>query len=390
MIKPDEIKQKAERLYPAFLSAEIKGEPFFPKEFSVGKLSNDWLILRNEVTQLIESSKQSSSYGYTVELETRKTRKHGNQSLPIRIIIDTEADYLKLINREEEFAKFKTAIELIRLEVPALESWLDQNPLKVAEYTDRWASLLKVCQYFQVNPNPSLYIRELPIKVHTKFIEEHKGILRSLLEAILPAGSTQSVESILEKDSTFEKRFSLRYKEALVRLRILDDTLGVKYGFPVSDLSTPISEFRQLNLERHNFIITENLMNFLTLPTLADSFALFVGGYAIQVLKTVDWLTYCQLFYWGDLDVDGFKILSQFRAYFPHTISVMMDEETFRLFEEFVVSVAESSMEKLPYLTPKEYCLFTYLSKQKKRLEQERISQDFANRYLQKVLQQDA
>lgn len=78
MIKPDEIKQKVERLYPASLSATIKGESFFPREFSVGKLPDDWLILRDEVTQLIESSKQSSGYGYTVELETRRTRKHGN------------------------------------------------------------------------------------------------------------------------------------------------------------------------------------------------------------------------------------------------------------------------------------------------------------------------
>lgn len=68
----------------------------------------------------------------------------------------------------------------------------------------------------------------------------------------------------------------------------------------------------------------------------------------------------------------------------------MMDEETFRTFEEFAVSVAESNTEKLPHLTPEEYYLFTYLSKQKKRLEQERISQDFANRYLQNVLQRDA
>lgn len=388
MIKPSDIKQKAERLYPAFLNATIKGESFFPKEFSVGRIPDDWLVLRDAVTELTEKSKQSLGYGYTVELKTHRTRKYGNQSLPTRISIDTEADYLKLINREEEFAQFQADVELIRLEVPSLESWLNQNPLKVVEYAKQWSNLLKVCRYFQFNPNPNLYIRELPVKVHTKFIEERKGIIRSLLEAILPAEASQSIE--FEKDRTFEKRFSLRYSEPLVRLRILDNAVGAKYCFPVSDLSTPISEFRQLNLEKHHFIITENLMNFLTLPSLADSFALFVGGYGIQVLKSVSWLAYCPLFYWGDLDADGFKILSQFRSYFPHTISVMMDEETFRTFEEFAVPVAESNTEKLPHLTPEEYCLFTYLSKRKKRLEQERISQDFANRYLQNVLQRNA
>lgn len=388
MINPSEIKQKAERLYPAFLRAALKSETFFPKEFSVGKLPDDYLVLRDAITQLIKASKQSLGYGYTVELKTRKTRKYGSQSLPTRISIDTEADYLKLVDREEEFAKFKTNVELIELEVPKLKNWLNQNCLKVVEYADRWIDLLKVCRYFQVNPNPNLYIRELPVKVHTKFIEENKGIIRDLLEAILPAEAIQPIES--EKERIFEKRFSLRYSEPVVRLRLLDNTLRSKCSFPVSDLSTPISEFRQLSLEKHCFIITENLLNFLTLPALADSFALFVGGYGIQVLKSVSWLAYCPLFYWGDLDADGFKILSQFRSYFPHTISVMMDEETFRTFEEFAVPVAESNTENLPHLTPQEYCLFTYLSQQKKRLEQEHISQDFANRHLQNVLQRDA
>lgn len=387
MIDPSEIQQKAERLYPIFLSATIKGEPFFPKEFPVGKLPSDYIILRDAVTQLLEKSKQNLGYGYIVELTTRRTQKYGNQTLPTRIFIETEADYLKLINRVKEFAAFKANVALIRAEVPQLESWSIKNPTKVIEYADRWVDLLKVCQYFQVNPNPNLYIRELPIKVHTKFIEEHKGIIRNLLEAILPPEAIQPVE--LEKERIFEKRFSLRSSEPLVRLRVLDNALKVRYSFPVSDFSTPISEFRQLNLKGHYLIVTENIMNFLTLPALADSLALFGGGYAIQLLKSVSWLADCQILYWGDLDPDGFKILSQLRSYFPQTISVMMDEETFRTFEEFAVSVAKSNIENLPYLTPEEHCLFLYLSKQKKRLEQEHISQDFANQYLQNVLQHD-
>jgi hypothetical protein len=54
------------------------------------------------------------------------------------------------------------------------------------KYVDEWADILRVCRYFQLHPRPNLYLRELPIKVHTKFIEEHKGILRELLEIVLP------------------------------------------------------------------------------------------------------------------------------------------------------------------------------------------------------------
>ena len=380
MISPVQILQKAERLYPSFLSSVITEDKFFPIEFSIGSLPKDYLALREAVTQLISKSKQDLGYGYTVELKTRKLHKLGQQSLPQRISIETEQDYLKLLKKEKEFSKFKADIELIRSEVPELNCWLAQNPLKVIEYSERWSDLLKVCQYFQSNPQPHLYIRELPIQIHTKFIEQNKGILRYLLEAILPAELLGSVEA--EKEYTFEKRFSLRYREPLIRLRILDQALKAKYEFLLSDISTPISEFKQLNLKAHRFFITENLMSFLNLPVLENSFALFGSGYAIQTLKSVKWLAYCPIFYWGDLDTDGFKILSQLRSYFPQTISIMMDVKTFETFKEFAVTVTESTAENLLYLTREEQALYSYLSLHNKRLEQERISQDYVYQYI--------
>ncbi|MEH1903260.1 MAG: Wadjet anti-phage system protein JetD domain-containing protein [Nostoc sp.] len=101
-------------------------------------------------------------------------------------------------------------------------------------------------------------------------------------------------------------------------------------------------------------------------------------------LRQVDYtdLTYCPIFYWGDLDTDGFKILSQLRSYFPQAISIMMDVKTFETFKEFAVTVAESTAENLLYLTPQEQALYSYLSIHNKRLEQERISQDYAYRYI--------
>ncbi|MGA9378574.1 MAG: Wadjet anti-phage system protein JetD domain-containing protein, partial [Phormidium sp.] len=263
---------------------------------------------------------------------------------------------------------------------------LVHNPLKVIEYSDRWDDLLKVCQYFQQNPKPNLYIRELPIQVHTKFIEQNQKIIRSLLEVIIPVEYLVSIEG--ENNFTFEKRFSLKYSEPLIRLRLLDESLKVKYGFPVADISIPLSEFRQLNLDIHHCFITENLMNFLTLPPLENSLAIFGSGYAIQTLKTARWLSHCPIFYWGDLDVDGFKILSQLRSYFPQAISIMMDMITFETFHEFAVSVVVANAENLPHLTSEEKILYTHLALHQKRLEQERISQDYANQFLRNLMQQ--
>lgn len=102
MITPSEIIHKAERLYPSFLSSVIRGDKFFPIDnLPIGSRPKDYLTLREAITQLISKSKQHLGYGYILELETRNLHKLGQQSLPQRISIETEQDYLKLLKREK-------------------------------------------------------------------------------------------------------------------------------------------------------------------------------------------------------------------------------------------------------------------------------------------------
>ena len=77
MINPKQIKQKAEGNYRQYLTSLITKETIFPHEFSVGKIPQDYLILRDELAQLIKQSKKSIGYGYTLELQSRNTRKNG-------------------------------------------------------------------------------------------------------------------------------------------------------------------------------------------------------------------------------------------------------------------------------------------------------------------------
>lgn len=382
MITPAQIKKKAEQKYPIFLTAIVTDSEFFPIGFTVGAIPKDFLNLREVVTQLVDQSKATLGYGYTLELAKKQTRKFGEQSLPQRIYIETEKDYLKLINKVREVDKFRANLHLLQTQIPQLQDWLARNPLKVAEYADRWPELIKVCRYFLANPQPHLYIRELPIQVHTKFIEQHKPILRSLLEALLPP---EQLGIVIDRDHPFEQRFSLKYPEPLIRLRVLDVAIKDQYHFPASDLSLPLSELRQLNFQFHRCVITENLMNFLTLPPLENTIALFGKGYAIQSANRLDWLANCAIFYWGDLDADGFKILSQLRSYWSQTVSVMMDRLTFSQFTAFAVTVTGESCMELPYLTPDEREMYTYLCDHNLRLEQERIHQPYANKILQNL-----
>lgn len=385
MITPSEIKKKAEKQYLKFLISLITKEEFFPLNFPVGKLPSNYVELHQNLRELLQNSHHNLLYGYTVRLETVKTRNFGEQSLPKQILIETEIDYLKLLKKEREVKNFKQNIELILTEIPQLSDWIINNPLQVIKYEKDWQNLLKVCHYFLKNPQPNLYIRELPIQIHTKFIENHQDIITRLLTFLLPSELINQNDK--ETEQKFEKKFNLKYDEPLIRIRILDPKLTTKYHLPFTDFSIPISELKQLNWQNHHFVITENKMSFLTLPLLENTLAIWGSGYKVQILKNLKWLSQSTLFYWGDLDIDGFKILAQLRSYFPNVISLMMDQETLTLFKDFIgEDTSGSKVENLTNLTTEENTILAYLFSHKKRLEQEQINQDYVNKYLFKKL----
>src|SRR5258708_6685749 len=263
MITPKEIVERAKRKYEAFLVAWLRGEveALLPLDWPAGKIPGDLTSIRSGGMALRESSKEQRGYGYNVEWTTRSTQRLGQQTLPDRIVIDTPHDFLKLIGKEREFTVFQADIQAIRAALPALEAWLQANPLRVIEYHGEWKSIILVCEYFLSNPRPTRYIRELPIEVDTKFIERHDNILRSLLDVLLPT------EAINGEFTSFERRYGLRFEEPLVRFRLLDDQLRWGFVLPLDDLSIPLSQFARLSiLEGQRCIIVENKTTFLCLP----------------------------------------------------------------------------------------------------------------------------
>ena len=103
----------------------------------------------------------------------QQKRASGKQTLPVRVVIETEQDFLRLIEKDAEFDQFRQDIALIRARLPQLEAWMKRYPQGIIEQHEIWSDLLTVCHYFLEHPRPQMYIRELPISVHTKFIEQH-------------------------------------------------------------------------------------------------------------------------------------------------------------------------------------------------------------------------
>jgi hypothetical protein len=379
MITPDDITAKAARAYMPFLRAWLRGEPFTPFDMPAGPPPTDFRALERAVAALLHGSKDRHGFGYLVELQTRATRAHGSQSLPVRIYVPTAEDMLLLIGKTAEFNAFVEDVALIRATLPTLEPWLAANPQHIIEQHGSWPELLRVCEYFCANPRPNMYIRELPIAVHTKFIEQHKPILIRLLDTLLFVAASDIGEK------SFERRYGLRDDAPLVRIRVLDDSLRARLGLPLMDVAAPIAQLSVLSCAGLRCVVVENKMVFLTLPPIPDGIAIFGSGFQVEILRDLPWMSACPIWYWGDLDAQGFQILARLRALFPQVVSLMMDAATFETFREFAIAGTPCSITELPLLTPDEQALFANLARSNLRLEQERVSYLYAARHIHEM-----
>lgn len=112
MITPDEIKNKADKLYPKFVQAYLNGDEFFPYDLRSSKaLSGDYSQDAEAVRALRNGSKEVLGFGYSVEWTQRNVRATGRNEVPTRITFATLADFLRLIGRTAEFNDLSGAVE---------------------------------------------------------------------------------------------------------------------------------------------------------------------------------------------------------------------------------------------------------------------------------------
>ena len=249
MITPQDIKKQSLSWWKELLLSITTGESFFPKEISrIGKITAKDILLKltEYKASIAELQKGASLWGYTVEMTEKSFEKIGIQNIPTCIQIPSLEIYLHITRKRNELDIFIRNWQLITNEMPQLIEWSQRNPLRLISH-DTWRDTIKVCKYFTEHPRPHLYIRELPIEVHTKYIEENKDLLKSLLDELLPAST------ITLNEKTFEKRYGLKCAEPLIRIRFLDSTCF-----------SPLSAFAGSSLLPHPTAIPA------TIPTIAS------------------------------------------------------------------------------------------------------------------------
>jgi hypothetical protein len=380
IITPDQVRQKAERLYPQFVREWLGGTTQFPLvvRASLPTTSDDVPAMIAAVERLRSASKERRGFGYTIHWQTIRSRTFGENSFPQRIEIDSPDDLLRLIGREAAFSRLQRVVEKIRLrlgEVEEMEAWftIKSNREKLESEDLDVDGLLAVTQYFLAHPQPDCFARELPVAVDTKFIERNETILRGWLDMLLPPAA------IDVNEKKFARRFGLRDGELHYLVRLLDPCLTTELGLPFDELSLPLRHLSSLRASDITVIIVENKVNLLTLPQRPRTMALGGVGDGVVQLAKLPWLATSRLLYWGDIDVDGYRILSGFRSRFPHVESIFMDSDVLERFREFAVPYRSPLSHALVNLTVAEQQAFGRCLGDSVRLEQERLPGEFVN-----------
>ena len=308
----------------------------------------------------------------------------GLQRLPSEVLFETVDSMLSTIDRIDEYYQFVKIYDETVARYPTLKPLFLKQPRLILKHQDVWSRLYLVCGYFLAYPLPAIYIRELSIVgVDTKFIERHRSILDMMLIYLLDTSCYDS-DIIQLSNGGFERKYGLRYPQPLVRFRILDSSL---YIAGMSDISLPLDQFAKLHLDCDSVYIVENQITTLSFPDLPKSIVIFGSGYSVGVLVEARWLQDREIYYWGDIDSDGFAILSQMRSHLPHTISLLMDKETLERHIELNVPESNNTHKSLPNLTHTERVVYQSIVDgdygDSFRLEQERIPFEWV---LQRIL----
>ena len=302
------------------------------------------------------------SWGHepAVRWGSRSWPSFGTQQVPERLELSGAEAIATFAGRDvqQEWHRMRDAVAALR------GRFGDSDPLRVALRRSATAvadlpaaeleRLAAVVAWLVDHPDSGLRLRQLPVHgVHTKWLEQHRGLVTRLHEAL-----------------TGRESLGLTERPVLVRVRVLDPAL--RPG-GLEDLTLPLDQLGLLPAPAEALIL-ENLETLLALPPLPDTIAVAGLGYGVGGrLRDVPWLRTARVRYWGDLDSHGFRILDDLRAAFPGAESLLMDPETLAAHRDLAVQEDRSTFGSSRRLTAPEAAALAILRESGLRIEQERL-----------------
>lgn len=325
----------------------------------------------------------------------------GANRLPAAAVFAAVDDEIAFVGKAKEAARFVELAGGLASLHPSFRGWALKRPLKLLDLGADALTAARVALWLQDNPEPGIYVRQLSLPgVHTKFIENHRGVISELAtelrtdsvrtatestdeavpDSLAEPGSLLGLTPARTPAAHFAAGHGFLHPPELVRFRLLDPDVALLGE--ARDLTVTAEAFSTLSPPVTKVLITENLINFLALPDRPGTLAIYGGGYGFTSLRDAGWLHDCEVLYWGDLDTHGFRILDQLRAVHPHVGSVLMDETTLLAHRDAWGSEPSPSNAVLGRLTVEESALYEGLRSDSfgkaVRLEQELIRWDWA------------
>jgi len=363
--------KKIEKFYEKgdIFRAYIEQKDIFPIEIKLQKVTQKQI--QSNFSEILKRNRELKEANLPLIYKEVNFKNIGRQLLPISVCFKSLEEYLKFIKKEYEYQEFVALFDYLVSLYPSFKEIFLKKPFLVLEQKKNWQKLLNVVTFFVKNTNPKLYIRELSIdSVDTKFIEKYKKLIDLLLCAIFQKEPLKGFANF-----AFEKRYCLKYPKPQIRFRILDKALYIQ---GLNDLELPLDAFKNLQIACKRVYIIENKITFLSFFDIKDAIVIFGSGYKLSLLKKIEWLKTKEIYYWSDIDEDGFAMLSQLRSYFPQTKSILMDSKTIESYKHLsVFHNNKTSFKELTNLTQNEQLIYNRLQNDfygaNFRLEQERI-----------------
>lgn len=308
----------------------------------------------------VESWRSHRQLAEAVLWETRHWSLLGRQTVPHRLEVSSPDLLARMIGRESHWAsllqRFRKLLDVLDASSEELHAALMRNTDGIVDLAPvDFQRLVDVVTWLSTNPASHMYIRQLPIRgIDTKWIDTNRRLVTALHRA-----------------HTGNLNLGIANEPTLWRVRFLDTQLQLGV---LSDISVPLDQLAALEVSASRVLIVENLITLLTLPAMDDTIAIFGRGTAVPELAVLPWLDTADVYYWGDLDTHGLRILHTLRAAGVEATSLFMDLPTLQQFEDLWAEEASSFTGDLDLLTIAEADAYDYLRTHPgTRLEQERI-----------------
>lgn len=365
------------------LKARLKGEKPFPITLSLRPPRGQEAVVGLQQYQGFVDAWKEFPHPSCVEWEERAFRQMSVQNVPVRLVVRDIGVLAELLGEEAQaaFAHWGGTISCMLSEPFAQDRTVQKHLFDTLvdhlEALDGFSQndlelLIELIPQLKPGLGEGCYLRALPVvHVDTKFIELNFRFIERLMDVMF-RGSVTVSGGLLPWLNCVENP-----KGWLFVRPLCESSRAAMGGLPILQMDT--GTLRSFELPAENILVVENVQSGLSLPTLDHTIAVCGGGKNTTWLSA-KWLRSKRVAYWGDIDSEGFSILSDARSRCSIVEPLMMDEQTVERFLRRMVEEPDSVRGIPNNLEDHEAELFQKLRGRyfgKPRLEQERLDSDY-------------